>query len=97
MQVRHGIPEDELAARRERLLEQVRRDGATGYVLFDDKYIQYFTGFGFLSTERPVVFAQSAGGDMSSSSRVRGRSHACRDGFERSSPIRSIRGSSTRC
>ena len=64
MQVRHGIPEDELAARRERLLEQVRRDGATGYVLFDDKYIQYFTGFGFLSTERPVVFAQSAGGDM---------------------------------
>jgi Xaa-Pro aminopeptidase len=64
MQVRHGIPEDELAARRERLLEQVRRDGSTGYVLFDDKYVQYFTGFGFLSTERPVVFAQNAGGEM---------------------------------
>ena len=64
MGVRHGIPEAELAARRDRLLEQVRRDGSTGYVLFDDKYIQYFTGFGFLSTERPVVFAQSAGGEM---------------------------------
>ena len=64
MSVRHGIPEAELAERRERLLEQVRRDGSTGYVLFDDKYIQYFTGFGFLSTERPVVFAQSEGGEI---------------------------------
>ena len=35
-----------------------------GYVLFDQHYIQYFTAFGFLSTERPVVFAQSAAGDM---------------------------------
>ena len=64
MTVLHGIPDGELAGRRERLSEQVRQDGSSGYVLFDDKYIQYFTGFGFLSTERPVVFAQSAGGDM---------------------------------
>ena len=35
-----------------------------GYVLFDEHYIQYLTGFGFLSTERPVVFAQSAAGEM---------------------------------
>jgi Xaa-Pro dipeptidase len=59
-----GIPTTELAERRERLLEHVRRAGASGYVLFDESYIQYFTGFGFLSTERPVVFAQAADGEM---------------------------------
>jgi Xaa-Pro aminopeptidase len=59
-----GIPALELRLRRERLLEHVRRDGLTGYVLFDANYIQYFTSFGFLSTERPVVFAQSAAGEM---------------------------------
>jgi Xaa-Pro dipeptidase len=59
-----GIPAAELESRRERLLEHVRRERLTGYVLFDASYIRYFTGFGFLSTERPVVFAQSAAGDM---------------------------------
>jgi Xaa-Pro aminopeptidase len=59
-----GIPTTELAERRERLLEHVRRVGASGYVLFDESYIQYFTGFGFLSTERPVVFAQAADGEL---------------------------------
>jgi Xaa-Pro dipeptidase len=54
----------ELESRRELLLEHVRRERLTGYVLFDAKYIQYFTGFNFLSTERPVVFAQSAAGEM---------------------------------
>jgi Xaa-Pro dipeptidase len=53
----------ELQERRERLLDQVKQLGASGYVLFDPAYIQYFTGFWFLSNERPVVFAQSAGGD----------------------------------
>ena len=42
----------------------MRRERLTGYVLFDASYIQYFTGFSFLSTERPVVFAQSAAGEM---------------------------------
>ncbi len=60
---RGGIPESELAARRERLLEHVRRQGLTGYVLFGQDYIQYFTGFWFLSNERPIAFAQSATGD----------------------------------
>jgi Xaa-Pro dipeptidase len=59
-----GIPAAEFEERRERLLDQVRQLGASGYVLFDDAYIQYFTGFWFLSNERPVVFAQSVGGDM---------------------------------
>jgi Xaa-Pro aminopeptidase len=57
------IPVAELEERRERLLDQVRELGASGYVLFDPDYIQYFTGFWFLSNERPVVFVQSAGGD----------------------------------
>jgi Xaa-Pro aminopeptidase len=59
-----GIEPAEFESRRERLLEHVRREGLSGYVLFDEQYIRYFTGFGFLSTERPVVYAQSAGGEM---------------------------------
>jgi Xaa-Pro dipeptidase len=58
-----AIPAAEFQERRERLLDQVRLLGASGYVLFDPAYIQYFTGFWFLSNERPVVFAQRAGGD----------------------------------
>ena len=42
---RTGIPAAELQERRERLLEHVRRDGLSGYVLFGADYIQYFTGF----------------------------------------------------
>jgi Xaa-Pro aminopeptidase len=61
---RTGIPADELEGRRERLLEHVRSEGQSGYVLFDADYIQYFTSFNFLSTERPVVVAQSASGAM---------------------------------
>jgi Xaa-Pro aminopeptidase len=61
---RTGISAAELDSRRERLLEHVRRAGCSGYVLFDESYIRYFTGFGFLSTERPVVVAQSAAGEM---------------------------------
>ena len=60
---RTGIPASELAERRGRLLEHVRGHGLSGYVLFDQKYIEYFTSFCFLSTERPVVFAESASGE----------------------------------
>ena len=59
-----GVPRAELEGRRERLLELVRAEGLTGYVLFDESYIRYLTNFWFLSTERPVGFAQSASGDM---------------------------------
>jgi hypothetical protein len=58
-----GIPAAEFEERRERLLDQVRQVGASGYVLFDAAYIQYFTGFWFLSNERPVVFAESTSGE----------------------------------
>jgi Xaa-Pro aminopeptidase len=53
----------EFRERRERLLEHVRRERLTGYVLFGADYIQYFTGFWFLSNERPVVYAESVGGE----------------------------------
>jgi Xaa-Pro aminopeptidase len=58
-----GIPAAELQERRERLLEHIRRDGLSGYVLFGADYIQYFTGFWFLSNERPVIYAESIGGE----------------------------------
>jgi Xaa-Pro aminopeptidase len=48
---RTGIAAEELAERRARLLAHA---GAT-VVLFDQAYIQYYTGFNFLSNERPVV------------------------------------------
>jgi Xaa-Pro aminopeptidase len=62
-EVRTGIPATELAERRERLLERVRGAGLSGYVLFGADYIQYFTGFWFLSNERPVIYAESVAGD----------------------------------
>ncbi len=55
-----GIPAEEFAARRERLLGHVRGQGQSGYVLFGQQSIQYLTGFWFLSTERPVIVAQAA-------------------------------------
>jgi Xaa-Pro aminopeptidase len=59
-----GIPSAELQARRARLQEHVRSRKLTGYVLFDQPHIQYFTSFGFLSTERPVALAANASGEM---------------------------------
>lgn len=64
MDPRTGIPDVELRSRRERLLEHARQAGLAGVVLFDQNYIQYFTGFLFLSTERPVIVTANTGGDM---------------------------------
>jgi Xaa-Pro dipeptidase len=58
-----GILAAELGERRERLLDHVRQARLSGYVLFEPAYINYFTGFWFLSNERPIVYAQSAAGD----------------------------------
>lgn len=58
-----GIPSSELQTRRERLLQRVQSQKLSGYVLFDQHYIQYFTSFGFLATERPVAFIANASGD----------------------------------
>jgi Xaa-Pro dipeptidase len=59
-----GVPAAELEARRDTLLQHIRSHGLTGYVLFDESYIQYFTSFGFLATERPVAFVVNASADM---------------------------------
>src|SRR5215831_13151204 len=59
-----GISRSELAERRERLLEHLRSENLTGYVLFDEKYVQYFTSFGFLATERPVAFVSNVAGEL---------------------------------
>lgn len=64
MQPATGIPSAELRARRERLLEHVRSQKLAGYALFGQDYIQYFTSFGFLATERPVAFVGNAAGDV---------------------------------
>ncbi len=58
-----AISAAEFDERRARLLEHVRRGGLSGYVLFGQDSIRYFTGFVFLSNERPVVFAESASGE----------------------------------
>ena len=93
-----GIPGAELGTRRERLLEHVRREGLTGYVLFDQHYIRYFTSFGFLATERPVAFVQSETAEMAVFV-PESRSSACgrRRASNASSRTRSTRGSSIRC
>ena len=58
-----AISAAEYADRRARLSEHVRTLGAAGYVVCDPTYITYFTGFRFLSTERPTVYLQNAAGD----------------------------------
>src|SRR5579871_6353705 len=57
------ISAGEFADRRARLLEHIRAAGATGYVLFEPTYVNYFTGFWFLSNERPIAYLQNADGD----------------------------------
>jgi Xaa-Pro aminopeptidase len=58
-----GITASELATRRSRLLGHARAQGLSGVVLFDDHYVRYFTGLGFLATERPVAVALTASGE----------------------------------
>ena len=36
----------------------------TGFALFGDDYIRYFTGFNFLATERPVAVVGNTSGDL---------------------------------
>lgn len=64
MQVLTGIPRRELETRRSRLLDHIGSRNLAGYVLFGEKYIQYFTGFSFLATERPVAFVENRSRDM---------------------------------
>jgi Xaa-Pro dipeptidase len=60
---RRVIPPSELTDRRRRLLEHAHANGASGVVLFAPDYLRYFTGFWFLSNERPIVYAESSSGE----------------------------------
>ena len=59
-----GIGAAELLTRRERLLEHLRGQELSGFALFGDDYIRYFTGFNFLATERPVAVVGNTSGDL---------------------------------
>jgi Xaa-Pro dipeptidase len=59
-----GIPAEELRQRRETLLEEVNRRGLSGFALFGQDYIRYFTAFQFLATERPVAVVGNPSGEL---------------------------------
>ena len=59
-----GIPAAELEERRGRLLRFIEEQRLTGYVLFGEHSIRYFTSFNFLATERPVAVAADRSGDL---------------------------------
>jgi Xaa-Pro aminopeptidase len=56
------ITDAEFQTRRDMLAQTVERRGLAGAVLFDPQYVQYFTGFFFTPTERPIAFALAADG-----------------------------------
>ena len=58
-----GISTDELRERRARLRALVADRNPSGFVVFDQSYVQYLTRFSFLATERPVAYIESAGGE----------------------------------
>jgi len=58
-----GISTDELRERRKRLRALVADHNPSGFVVFDQSYVQYLTRFSFLATERPVAYLESAGGE----------------------------------
>jgi Xaa-Pro aminopeptidase len=55
------ITDTEYAERRAQLRDRIA--GTSGFVLFGPDYINYFTGFWFLSNERPIVYAENAAGE----------------------------------
>lgn len=57
------IGQEEFRARSQALLAHVQSENLSGVVLFDSVNILYFTGFAFIPTERPIVFALSAAGE----------------------------------
>ncbi len=57
------ISTNEHLTRCEHLLEHLRSEGLSGVVLFDSSYIQYYTGFHFIPTERPIAFVMNNRGE----------------------------------
>ena len=63
MEASMKIRPEEFADRTERLRRYLAAEELEGAVLFDNYYIQYFTGFAFIPTERPIAFLLNARGD----------------------------------
>ncbi|MBB6098582.1 Xaa-Pro aminopeptidase [Deinobacterium chartae] len=57
-----GIPAEETRARARGLMERLGGE-VDAVVLFDDQYIQYYTAFAFIPTERPVALLIGADGE----------------------------------
>jgi len=57
------ISDAEHQGRCDALLQQVEAQGWQGAVLFDSAYIQYYTGFAFIPTERPMAFVMTGQGE----------------------------------
>ncbi len=57
------ISDAEHLTRCERLLAHVQSGKSSGVVLFDSKYILYYTGFAFIPTERPMAFVMNSRGE----------------------------------
>jgi Xaa-Pro aminopeptidase len=57
------ITPEEHKARCDALLEHLQINGYSGVVLFDNWYVQYYSGFSFIPTERPMAFVMSAKGE----------------------------------
>jgi Xaa-Pro dipeptidase len=60
-----SIPADEYISRSNRLLSYLNSKKVTGIVLFTDSYIQYYSGFAFIPTERPIAFLMNSKGEKS--------------------------------
>ena len=58
-----AITPEEHRERCDRLLERVRAEDLSGFVLFDPYYVLYYAGFAFAPTERPIAFAVNADGE----------------------------------
>lgn len=61
--MRLKISDAEHRSRCERLLAHIQSGELDGVVLFDSKYILYYTGFAFIPTERPIAFVMNRKGE----------------------------------
>ena len=57
------ISPEEHKARCDALLEHLQVNDLSGVVLFDNAYVQYYSGFSFIPTERPMAFVMNSKGE----------------------------------
>lgn len=75
------IPESEHEDRCKKLEEHLRAEDTEVVVLFDSSYIQYYSGFSFIPTERPVAFVMNLEGERALFVPRLEREHAQANGF----------------